>query len=208
MVLHPVADRLHPAIALPQVAELGHGEAVQPVRFAIAAGVKIGQYMSRQVTDPDLGNAGRIGPEMIDVDSRLAVQMQGPGFTVQTQQARTGVAVHPRLLGYGLAQPELFLQNELACRACGLDVEDEIAAAQPDIVVKLDREFQSDGNLRLDILHGPCYHAALVLTLGRVRSRARPDQRTSLAKSARRERSPRASVMCPPCGQPLKRSTA
>jgi hypothetical protein len=31
---------------------------------------------------------------------------------------------------------------------------------------------------------------------------------TSLAKSARRERSPRASVMCPPCGQPLKRSTA
>ncbi len=33
-------------------------------------------------------------------------------------------------------------------------------------------------------------------------------QSTSLAKSASRERSPRARVMCPPCGQPLKRSTA
>ena len=34
------------------------------------------------------------------------------------------------------------------------------------------------------------------------------DQSTSLAKSARRDRSPRARVMCPPWGQPLKRSTA
>jgi|WetSurMetagenome_2_1015567.scaffolds.fasta_scaffold15067_3 hypothetical protein len=33
-------------------------------------------------------------------------------------------------------------------------------------------------------------------------------QSTSLAKSARRERSPRASITWPPCGQPLKRSTA
>ena len=33
-------------------------------------------------------------------------------------------------------------------------------------------------------------------------------QSTSLAKSASRERSPRASVTWPPCGQPLKRSTA
>jgi DNA ligase-1 len=33
-------------------------------------------------------------------------------------------------------------------------------------------------------------------------------QSTSEAKSARRERSPRASVTWPPCGQPLKRSTA
>ena len=31
---------------------------------------------------------------------------------------------------------------------------------------------------------------------------------TSLAKSASRERSPRASVMWPPCGQPLNLSTA
>jgi hypothetical protein len=31
---------------------------------------------------------------------------------------------------------------------------------------------------------------------------------TSLAKSANRDRSPRASVMCPPCGQPLNLSTA
>lgn len=31
---------------------------------------------------------------------------------------------------------------------------------------------------------------------------------TSEAKSASRERSPRASVTCPLCGQPLKRSTA
>ncbi len=33
-------------------------------------------------------------------------------------------------------------------------------------------------------------------------------QSTSDAKSASRERSPRASVTWPPCGQPLKRSTA
>jgi hypothetical protein len=33
-------------------------------------------------------------------------------------------------------------------------------------------------------------------------------QSTSLAKSARRERSPRASVMWPLCGQPLNLSTA
>jgi hypothetical protein len=39
-------------------------------------------------------------------------------------------------------------------------------------------------------------------------NRAQRAYKTSLAKSARRERSPRASVMWPPCGQPLKRSTA
>ena len=35
-----------------------------------------------------------------------------------------------------------------------------------------------------------------------------PSYRTSLAKSASRERSPRARVICPPCGQPLNLSTA
>jgi tetratricopeptide (TPR) repeat protein len=54
----------------------------------------------------------------------------------------------------------------------------------------------------------PGAHRRRALDGGGVAPRALTGYSTSLAKSARRLRSPRASITWPPCGQPLKRSTA
>lgn len=76
---HPVANRLHAAVALLLPAELAHREPVQAIRLTVAARAEVAQHLRGQARDCNLRDPGRLGDVVQQVTVALYASLSGPG---------------------------------------------------------------------------------------------------------------------------------
>ena len=141
---HPVADALHPAVTLELLAELAHGEPVQPVGLAIAARVDVVQHLPGQPRDGHLGYLRRLGEMVQQVDRRAVGHPQRAGVRPHAQVAVVGEGVGLDQGRHRLAQYQRFVDDALSVGVGRVDVEDEIAGWFEDLVVEVERQLEPD----------------------------------------------------------------
>ncbi|OQC00389.1 MAG: hypothetical protein BWX79_02975 [Alphaproteobacteria bacterium ADurb.Bin100] len=143
-VLHPVADGLHPAVALPKMPEFLDCQAVQPVGLAIAARIEVRQHGAGQVGDEDFADLLRRRSEMVQVHDCVIAHRERAIRRLQPHEAGVGDRIGVQVQRQSLADAQRLADHGLVARLRGLDVEDEITARLGDVVVQFNREFQSD----------------------------------------------------------------
>lgn len=150
-LVHPPPDGLDPPVAARQLAEFLVGELLQLVRFAIAAGIEVGQDFRRQVGDGQFADVVGMVRVMGDVDRRLVIHEQRAGLAAQAQQPvaqeRIGVgrARHRRADAHG------FGPYRLARSRGGLDVENEIGGLIDNFITQANRKSETNHGFLKDI---------------------------------------------------------
>ena len=82
--IHPVPDRLHSTVALPQPAEFVGRQLQQAVRLAIAAGIDVAHHLGRKTANGHFFKLRRIAAVMPEIHDHGIRQRKPPRLGAQT----------------------------------------------------------------------------------------------------------------------------
>jgi hypothetical protein len=135
---------LHAAVPMCKVPELVERKPQKPIRLAIAAGVKVGQHLARQVGHGDLPQLIRLALKVIQVHRGGVARGQWAAHGLEPQVACVRVGVGIEHLRQRLTDVQRLRHHSLPRSLCGVNAQNEVTTWRVNVVAKFDRKLKSD----------------------------------------------------------------